>query len=46
MDSAIKYVKKVLYKEKLVKKGERIVVTAGLPFYTMGTTNMLRILEV
>jgi pyruvate kinase len=46
IDSALKYTKKLLLKERLVKKGERIVITAGLPFYTRGTTNMLRIEEV
>jgi pyruvate kinase len=46
MESAIKQVKEVVLKQKLVKKGERIVITAGLPFYTRGTTNMVRIEEV
>jgi pyruvate kinase len=46
MDSALRHAKELLSKEKLVKRGERIVITAGLPFYTRGTTNMLRIEEI
>lgn len=32
--------------EKLAKIGERIVVTAGVPFGTPGATNVLRIVEI
>jgi len=36
----------LLQKENLAKKGERFVMTAGVPFGVAGTTNILRIAEV
>lgn len=30
----------------LVKKGDKIVLTAGLPLGSSGNTNMIRIIEV
>jgi pyruvate kinase len=37
---------RILQSEKLAKKGERFVMTAGVPFGTPGSTNLLRIAEV
>jgi len=36
----------LLIKQKLAKKGESFVMTAGVPFGVAGTTNILRIAEV
>jgi pyruvate kinase len=35
------YIRKELKKKKLAKKGQRIIFSAGLPFGTTGSTNML-----
>ena len=32
--------------EGLISPGDRVVFTAGLPFWQAGTTNLLRVLEV
>ena len=37
---------RILREEKIAKKGERFVMTAGVPFNTVGSTNLLRIAEV
>lgn len=37
---------RILQQEKIAKKGERFVMTAGVPFGTPGSTNLLRIAEV
>jgi pyruvate kinase len=37
---------RILQAEKIAKKGERFVMTAGVPFGTPGSTNLLRIAEV
>ena len=37
---------RILKAQKLAKKGERFVMTAGVPFGTPGSTNLLRIAEV
>jgi pyruvate kinase len=42
----IAHAREYLREEKLVKSGERFVVTAGVPFHVAGTTNMLRIEEL
>jgi pyruvate kinase len=36
----------ILQKEGLAEKGDRFVMTAGVPFGVSGTTNILRIAEV
>jgi pyruvate kinase len=46
IDDALEDMSKLLVDEKAIKKGERIVVTAGLPFSLRRRTNMLRIEEV
>jgi pyruvate kinase len=33
-------------REGMVKLGDKLIVTAGLPFGTPGATNMLRIVEI
>jgi pyruvate kinase len=35
-----------LLRTKIARHGQRIVVTAGIPFHVRGTTNMLRIEEL
>ena len=42
VDSAIE----VSEKEGFVVKGQQLIVTAGVPFGTPGTTNILRIVKV
>jgi pyruvate kinase len=37
---------RILKTEKIAKKGERFVMTAGVPFGTPGSTNLLRIADV
>ncbi len=37
---------RVAFREEFARRGERIVVTAGVPFGTPGTTNILRIARV
>lgn len=38
--------KKILAKEKLVKKGDKIVIVAGIPFGKAGTTNLMVVEEI
>jgi pyruvate kinase len=35
-----------LLRERVARPGQRIIVTAGVPFHVTGTTNMLRIEEI
>jgi pyruvate kinase len=35
-----------LLERKIAKPGDRIVVTAGVPFHISGTTNMLRVEQI
>jgi len=37
---------KLAKKEKFAKKGDRVVITAGVPFGQSGATNVLRIASV
>ena len=37
---------KAAEKAGYVKKGDKVVLTAGLPLGTAGTTNMLRVIEI
>ena len=46
MDQAIKDILKMIRQESPVKKGDKIVITAGLPFRSRPGTNMLRIEEI
>ena len=46
IDHAIKDMKSLLCKDKLVRPGDRIVTTAGLPLFERRNTNMLRIDEI
>jgi pyruvate kinase len=46
MDQAIKDILNVLRRKGLVKKGDKIVITAGLPFHSRRGTNMLRVEEI
>jgi pyruvate kinase len=46
IDDAIQDVEKTLKKEGLIKKGDQVVYTAGLPFSVRRPTNMLRIEEI
>ncbi|MCB9981440.1 MAG: pyruvate kinase [Rhodospirillales bacterium] len=42
----VPYACKILQEEGLAEKGQRFVMTAGVPFGVAGTTNILRIAEV
>ena len=42
LDCARRY----LFEHKLAQPGQRVVVTAGVPFHVSGTTNMLRVEEL
>jgi pyruvate kinase len=43
---AVTYAKKFVHKEGYAKKGERIVIVAGIPFDRSGTTNMVIVEEI
>lgn len=45
-DQMVDYVARALRREKIVKPGDRIVVTAGTPIGQPGTTNFLKVHEV
>jgi len=45
-DKAIEEIIKILKKTGAAKKGDKIIITAGLPFYSKRGTNMLRIEEI
>jgi pyruvate kinase len=42
LDCARRY----LLENRMAKSGQRIIVTAGIPFHVAGTTNMLRVEEI
>jgi len=46
MDEAIKDILNTIKHKSPVKKGDKIVITAGLPFHSRRGTNMLRIEEI
>ena len=46
MDEAITDILNTIKHNSLVKKGDKIVITAGLPFHSRRGTNMLRIEEI
>ena len=37
---------RIAFREEFAKQGQQLVVTAGVPFGTPGTTNVLRIARV
>jgi pyruvate kinase len=45
-EAMLAYARAYLIREKLAKPGQRIVVTAGVPFHVAGTTNMIRVEEL
>ncbi len=45
LEEMIKITKSFTKKEKLTKRGEKIVVTAGLPLKKLGTTNLIRVVK-
>ena len=42
----IKLTKTYSKKEKIIKIGEKMVITAGLPLKKLGTTNLIRVIKV
>jgi pyruvate kinase len=45
-DSMIECARTYLRENRMVEKGQRFVVTAGIPFHVPGTTNMIRVEEL
>ena len=45
-DAMLEFARVQLIKQKIARKGDRIVVTSGVPFHESGTTNMLRVEEL
>ena len=45
LEEMIKITKAYTKKEKLTKKGQKLVVTAGLPLKKLGTTNLIRVVK-
>jgi len=46
LEEMIKMTKAYSKREKIIKKGEKIVVTAGLPLKKLGTTNLIRVIKL
>ncbi|MCA0445346.1 MAG: pyruvate kinase [Bacteroidetes bacterium] len=46
VDDAVEEMKQSLIKEEIVRQGNRIIITAGLPFTKRRSTNMMRIEEI
>ena len=46
LEEMIKMTKSFSKKEKLIKVGEKMVITAGLPLKKLGTTNLIRVIKV
>ncbi len=46
LEEMIKMTKAYSKKEKIIKVGEKMVVTAGLPLKKLGTTNLIRVVKV
>ncbi len=46
LDDAIDEIINLITKKGMAKKGDKIIITAGLPFYSRRGTNMLRIEEI
>jgi pyruvate kinase len=46
LEEMIKITKSFSKRKKFTKKGEKIVITAGLPLKKLGTTNLIRVIKV
>ena len=46
LEEMIKMTKTYSKKEKIIKVGEKMVITAGLPLKKLGTTNLIRVIKV
>ena len=46
LEEMIKMTKSYSKREKIVKKGEKMVITAGLPLKKLGTTNLIRVIKL
>ena len=46
LEEMIKLTKAYSKKEKIIKIGEKMVITAGLPLKKLGTTNLIRVIKV
>jgi len=46
LEEMIKMTKAYSKKEKIIKIGEKMVITAGLPLKKLGTTNLIRVIKV
>ena len=46
LEEMIKMTKAYSKREKIIKKGEKIVITAGLPLKKLGTTNLIRVIKL
>jgi pyruvate kinase len=45
-EGMLDHAREYLIRHHIAKRGQRIVVTAGIPFHVSGTTNMMRVEEV
>ena len=45
-DAMLNCARRYLLSNRMAKPGQRIIVTAGVPFHVAGTTNMLRVEEI
>ena len=45
-ENMLDFARQYLIKEKIAVAGQRVVVTAGIPFHIAGSTNMLRVEEL
>ncbi|HEX6559918.1 MAG TPA: pyruvate kinase [Longimicrobiales bacterium] len=45
-EDMLAYAREHMLKQRIAKPGQRVVVTAGIPFHTAGSTNMLRVEEL
>ena len=46
LEEMIKMTKAYSKKEKIIKKDEKMVITAGLPLKKLGTTNLIRVIKI
>ena len=46
LEEMIKITKNYSKREKIIKVGEKMVITAGLPLKKLGTTNLIRVIKV
>ena len=45
-EAMLECARRYLLSNRMAKPGQRIIVTAGIPFHVAGTTNMLRVEEI